>query len=91
MAVLSLFGRIANIPDVDPTRMQRHRRMSSSSSRSSRSSRSAGDFDPRRSRSGSRTADPRVAYGSPAAVTRSPVTRGLAGNRNSVGSVNLGE
>ncbi|EIN08199.1 hypothetical protein PUNSTDRAFT_44773 [Punctularia strigosozonata HHB-11173 SS5] len=87
--LLSLFGRIANIPDVDPTRLQRHRRMSSSSSRSSRSSRSTGDFDPRRSRSGSRTSDPRIAYGSP--VARSPVTLGLAGNRNSVGSMNLGD
>ncbi|KAI0320593.1 hypothetical protein OF83DRAFT_1212089 [Amylostereum chailletii] len=33
--ILSLFARLANIPDVDPTRMQRHRRASSASSTSS--------------------------------------------------------
>lgn len=37
--VLSLFARLANIPDVDPTRMQRHRRMSSASASSSKSGR----------------------------------------------------
>ncbi|KAF8474400.1 hypothetical protein DFH94DRAFT_636020 [Russula ochroleuca] len=36
--VLSLFARIANIPDVDPGRMQRHRRASSASSHGSPSS-----------------------------------------------------
>ena len=53
--VLSIFARIANIPDVDPRRMQRHRRASSTSSSSagSRSPRSSGDFA--RSRSNSRT------------------------------------
>ncbi|KAF9239788.1 hypothetical protein BU15DRAFT_46339 [Melanogaster broomeanus] len=35
--ILSLFARIANIPDVDPTRRMRHRRASSSSSHSSNS------------------------------------------------------
>jgi len=34
--ILSLFARLAKIPGVDPTRMQRHRRASSSSSSSSR-------------------------------------------------------
>ncbi|KAI0070841.1 hypothetical protein K474DRAFT_1607926 [Panus rudis PR-1116 ss-1] len=33
--ILSLFARIANLPDVDPTRMQRHRRASSTSTSSS--------------------------------------------------------
>ncbi|KAH9962828.1 hypothetical protein BC827DRAFT_1195201 [Russula dissimulans] len=33
--ILSLFGRIANIPDVDPGKMQRHRRASSASSHGS--------------------------------------------------------
>ncbi|TFK87552.1 hypothetical protein K466DRAFT_662933 [Polyporus arcularius HHB13444] len=51
--VLSLFARIANITDVDPTRMQRHRRASSTSSSDSRPPRSSGDFV--RSRSNSRT------------------------------------
>ncbi|KZT66231.1 hypothetical protein DAEQUDRAFT_813679 [Daedalea quercina L-15889] len=36
--VLSLFARIANLPDVDPTRMQRHRRASSASSNSNSTS-----------------------------------------------------
>ncbi|KAI9449702.1 hypothetical protein F5148DRAFT_1246200 [Russula earlei] len=35
--ILSLFARIANIPDVDPGRMQRHRRASSASSQGSAS------------------------------------------------------
>lgn len=35
--ILSLFARIANIPDVDPARMQRHRRASSTSSHGSTS------------------------------------------------------
>ncbi|KAI0266126.1 hypothetical protein BC834DRAFT_824223 [Gloeopeniophorella convolvens] len=35
--ILSLFARIANIPDVDPARMQRHRRASSASSHGSTS------------------------------------------------------
>ncbi|KAH7919305.1 hypothetical protein BV22DRAFT_1041057 [Leucogyrophana mollusca] len=38
--ILSLFARVANIPDVDPTQRMRHRRASSSSSHSSRASRS---------------------------------------------------
>ncbi|OBZ67663.1 Protein SDS23 [Grifola frondosa] len=50
--VLSLFARMANLPDVDPKRMQRHRRASSTSSQSS-GSWSSGDFG--RSRSSSRT------------------------------------
>ena len=33
--VLSLFARIAKIPNIDPTQMQRHRRASSSSTTSS--------------------------------------------------------
>ena len=49
-AVLSLFARIAQIRDVDPTRNQRHRRASSASSQSSRS-----DRDLASSRSSSRT------------------------------------
>jgi len=48
--ILSLFARLANITDVDPTRMQRRRRASSSSSASGQSER-----DPGRSRSSSRT------------------------------------
>lgn len=57
-SVLSLFARIAHIPDVDPTQRMRHRRASSSSSQSSR------DFSAR-SRSSSRTsmrlsASPRI-------------------------------
>ena len=56
--VLSLFARIANIPDVDPTQRMRHRRASSSSSKSSH------DLSAR-SRSSSRTsvrlsASPRI-------------------------------
>ncbi|KAI0331780.1 hypothetical protein GY45DRAFT_1321872 [Cubamyces sp. BRFM 1775] len=50
--VLSLFARIANVPDVDPKRMQRHRRASSTSS--NESLRSSGSFVAR-SRSSSRT------------------------------------
>lgn len=49
-SVLSLFARIAQIPFVDPTRNQRHRRASSASSHSSRSER-----DLTGSRSSSRT------------------------------------
>ena len=61
-SVLSIFARIANIPDVDPTRMQRHRRASSTSSSSS-ISRSPEPYNHlARSRSGSRTG-----YGSGAA------------------------
>lgn len=61
--VLSLFARIANIPDVDPTRRMRHRRASSSSSQSSHSALSR-DLSAR-SRSSSRTsmrlsASPRI-------------------------------
>ncbi|KAG9313501.1 hypothetical protein JVU11DRAFT_5827 [Chiua virens] len=57
-SVLSLFARIANIPDVDPTQRMRHRRASSASSQSSR------DLSAR-SRSSSRTsmrlsASPRI-------------------------------
>ncbi|KAJ3520486.1 hypothetical protein NM688_g9156 [Phlebia brevispora] len=54
--VLALFARIANIPDVDPTAMQRHRRASSSSGSSVKSGRSPvhSTFGPR-SRSSSRT------------------------------------
>ncbi|KAL6298205.1 hypothetical protein BKA93DRAFT_744603 [Sparassis latifolia] len=42
--VLSQFARIANLPDVDPTRMQRHRRASSVSSQSSSSSPRSGSL-----------------------------------------------
>jgi hypothetical protein len=43
LLVLSLFARLANIEDVDPTRMQRHRRASSvASSHSSKSDRDLG-------------------------------------------------
>ena len=49
--VLSLFARVAKIPNIDPTRMQRHRSASSASSHSSISDR---DFF-HRSRSNSRT------------------------------------
>ncbi|KAI0760611.1 hypothetical protein C8Q74DRAFT_242298 [Fomes fomentarius] len=54
-SVLSLFARLANIQDVDPTRMQRHRRASSTSSSEGPNSprRSSGDLA--RSRSSSRT------------------------------------
>ena len=53
-AVLSLFARIASVPNIDPQRMQRHRRASStSSSDSSRSQRTSNDLA--RSRSNSRT------------------------------------
>ncbi|KAH7886864.1 hypothetical protein F5I97DRAFT_1807351 [Phlebopus sp. FC_14] len=59
--ILSLFARIANIPDVDPTQRMRHRRASSSSSQSGGLSR---EFSSR-SRSSSRTsmrmsASPRI-------------------------------
>ncbi|KAI8974861.1 hypothetical protein BD414DRAFT_176699 [Trametes punicea] len=50
--VLSYFARLANVPGVDPTRMQRHRRASSTSSNDS--FRSSGSFAAR-SRSSSRT------------------------------------
>ncbi|KAI0754153.1 hypothetical protein C8Q80DRAFT_1137196 [Daedaleopsis nitida] len=55
--VLSLFARLANIPDVDPTRMQRHRRASSTSSSEGPRSppRHNGSGDIVRSRSSSRT------------------------------------
>ncbi|KIJ61533.1 hypothetical protein HYDPIDRAFT_96311 [Hydnomerulius pinastri MD-312] len=61
--ILSLFARVANIPDVDPTQRMRHRRASSSSSHSSRSG-LARDLSAR-SRSSSRTsmrvsASPRI-------------------------------
>ncbi|KAH9924079.1 uncharacterized protein B0H18DRAFT_1085580 [Fomitopsis serialis] len=67
--VLSLFARIANLPDVDPTRMQRHRRASSTSSNSNssgsrssgRSSFSFGTGDGR-SRSSSRTSLGRLSF-----------------------------
>ncbi|KAI0690806.1 hypothetical protein BC835DRAFT_1362981 [Cytidiella melzeri] len=49
--VLSLFGRLANLPDIDPTAMQRHRRASSTTS----SGRSPDHFTFPRSRSSSRT------------------------------------
>ncbi|KAI0064227.1 hypothetical protein BV25DRAFT_1898733 [Artomyces pyxidatus] len=42
--ILSLFARVANLPDVDPTRMQRHRRASSSTSSQSSSSGSFADL-----------------------------------------------
>ena len=51
--MLSLFARVANIPDVDPTRMVRHRRASSTSS--SDSARSPPRDIVGRSRSSSRT------------------------------------
>lgn len=51
LLVLSLFARLAKVPGVDPTRMQRHRRASSASSQSSTSD---PDFI-NRSRSNSRT------------------------------------
>ena len=51
LPVLSLFARLAKVPGVDPTRMQRHRRASSASSQSSTSD---PDFI-NRSRSNSRT------------------------------------
>ncbi|PFH48662.1 hypothetical protein AMATHDRAFT_5574 [Amanita thiersii Skay4041] len=60
--ILSLFARLAKIPNIDPTMMQRHRRASSASS-SSRSER-----DLFRSRSNSRTA----IRGSPILVAASP-------------------
>ncbi|KAI0765772.1 hypothetical protein BC629DRAFT_1293340 [Irpex lacteus] len=55
--VLSLFGRLANLPDVDPTAMQRHRRASSASSasESSGTGRSPEHYAFPRSRSSSRT------------------------------------
>ncbi|EMD32319.1 hypothetical protein CERSUDRAFT_119018 [Gelatoporia subvermispora B] len=61
---LSLFARIANIPDVDPTRMQRHRRASSSAS-----SQSPSDSGYGRSRSSSRTSMQRLS----ASELRSPM------------------
>lgn len=58
--ILSLFARLINIPDVDPTRMQRHRRASSSAS--SKSSLSpAQEFA--RSRSSSRASYKRKSAG----------------------------
>ncbi|KAF8680812.1 hypothetical protein AX14_004472 [Amanita brunnescens Koide BX004] len=58
--ILSLFARLAKIPDIDPAQMQRHRRASSSSSKSDRDSfRSS-------SRSGYRgSPGPPIAIGSP--------------------------
>ncbi|KAH9836090.1 uncharacterized protein C8Q71DRAFT_65608 [Rhodofomes roseus] len=67
--VLSLFARIANLPDIDPTRMQRHRRASSASSNSNSSgSRSSGRSSfsfgtgSARSRSSSRTSLGRLSF-----------------------------
>ncbi|KAF8333768.1 hypothetical protein F5887DRAFT_893072 [Amanita rubescens] len=59
--ILSLFARLAKIPDVDPSKMQRHRRASSSSS-------SKSERDKFRSRSNSRTSY----RGSPVFHTASP-------------------
>lgn len=53
--VLSLFARLANIQDVDPTRMQRHRRASSTSSSEGPNSPRRSSSDLARSRSSSRT------------------------------------
>ncbi|KAK7685443.1 hypothetical protein QCA50_011306 [Cerrena zonata] len=62
--ILSLFARLANIPDVDPTRMQRHRRASSTSTSSSPlSGRSPNERSFMRSRSSSRTSLGRIPVG----------------------------
>ena len=53
--VLSFFARIARVPDVDPTRMQRHRRASSTSSSEGPRSPPRRTSGPPRSRSSSRT------------------------------------
>ncbi|EPS98233.1 hypothetical protein FOMPIDRAFT_1024693 [Fomitopsis schrenkii] len=70
--VLSLFARLANLPDIDPTRMQRHRRASSASNNSnstgSSGSRSRSSFSfsagtgSARSRSSSRTSLGRLSF-----------------------------
>ncbi|KAI0918330.1 hypothetical protein AcW1_009758 [Taiwanofungus camphoratus] len=62
--VLALFARIANLPDVDPTRMQRHRRASSASASSHSSSSHSSDHSSLvRSRSSSRTSLGRLSAG----------------------------
>ncbi|PCH34976.1 hypothetical protein WOLCODRAFT_139671 [Wolfiporia cocos MD-104 SS10] len=76
--VLSLFARIANLPDVDPTRMQRHRRASSASG-SSQSSRSSDKSSFARSRSSSRTSLGRLSVSG-------DVPGAVKGLRSSVGS-----
>lgn len=68
--VLSIFARVANVPDVDPTRMQRHRRASSASSQS--------EGDQFRSRSSSRTSIHR----SPSLIL--PPMMGMDSTRNSI-------
>ncbi|CAL1698818.1 unnamed protein product [Somion occarium] len=60
--ILSLFARVANIPDVDPTRM-RHRRASSTSTSSSPPSGRSPEHSFLRSRSSSRTSLGRVPAG----------------------------
>ena len=66
--VLSLFAKLAKIPNVDPTQMQRHRRASSASSQSSMTSPDGNSTF--RSRSNSRTSVTR----SPLLVASSPQT-----------------
>ncbi|EDR08258.1 uncharacterized protein LACBIDRAFT_327329 [Laccaria bicolor S238N-H82] len=68
LPVLSLFARLANVPGVDPTHMQRHRRASSASSQSSKSERDL--FLMGLSRSSSRSSVRR----SPTIVASSPPT-----------------
>ncbi|CCM06016.1 uncharacterized protein FIBRA_08260 [Fibroporia radiculosa] len=76
--VLSLFARVANLPDVDPTRMQRHRRASSASGSSSSHSSDQSSFG-MRSRSSSRT--------SPGRLSVSAGEGGPRSLRNSVSSL----
>ena len=78
--VLSHFARIANIPDVDPRRMQRHRRASSASS-SSGGDRDRDSHSPGRSRAGSRRTSLSGSPGSGSGSGRGP------GNQRRVGSV----
>ncbi|KAF8069013.1 hypothetical protein FPV67DRAFT_1490739 [Lyophyllum atratum] len=81
--VLSLFARLANISDIDPTRMKRHRRASSTSSQSSQSSTSDRDLFLRSlSRSSSRTGVRRSS-----SVILPPPIIGVRHNRNSISGV----
>ncbi|OSX61284.1 hypothetical protein POSPLADRAFT_1146409 [Postia placenta MAD-698-R-SB12] len=72
--VLSLFARIAQLPDIDPTRMQRHRRASSASGSSSSRSSDAGSFGGPRSRSSSRTSLGRLSVSGEGKPLRSSVS-----------------
>ena len=84
LPVLSLFARLAKVPGVDPTHMQRHRRASSASSQSSKSERDL--FLMGLSRSSSRSSVRR----SPNIVASSPPTIPiLDGERNALPSLDV--